>query len=372
MGNVAIAFIQSSISFSSYLQIKRQKRIEHKRIRSLIPRYLARLNNRDISITTLNLNGLGVDCKILRLLSGPLLSGETRVRELYLQNNWIGPEGATCIARILSRDKHLKEVSLAHNPVGYVGVMAIASALEQNSSLEKLDLSYCDIDDDGIQRLTASLKSNTKLKYLYLEGNFISSVGIYALLKCVYDTSSMQNLWESNHSLKAFYSRHYMYTPSFPETLANKSLVRHLGEILASYNRRYSMPGSSSSRSLNTSAYKMSLARIAACKILRHYLSETRRLEYWETVESMEEKLVPNVVGWLVRYGDVGVIYGVIRDMPWLLEKKTDSNGRGMTMRISSQSTNESNMNHPVVLQSCEQGRGNDIVIETERTQAVH
>ena len=80
MGNVAIAFIESTVSFSGYVQIKRQKRIEHERIRSLIPRYLARLNNSDISITTLNLNGLGVDSTILRLLSYPFLSGETRVQ----------------------------------------------------------------------------------------------------------------------------------------------------------------------------------------------------------------------------------------------------------------------------------------------------
>ena len=117
MGNVAIAFIESTISFSDYLHIKRQRRIEHKRIRSLIPRYLARLNECDVSITTLNLNGLGVDSQILRLLSHPLLSGETRVQELYLERNFIGPEGATCIARILSKDLgHLRDVSLAHNP----------------------------------------------------------------------------------------------------------------------------------------------------------------------------------------------------------------------------------------------------------------
>lgn len=102
MGNVAIAFIESTISFSSYVEIKRQKRIELKRIRSLIPRYLARLNDCDISITTLNLNGLGVDNTILRLLSCPLLSGETRVQELYLEHNWIGPEGMCCYAALIS------------------------------------------------------------------------------------------------------------------------------------------------------------------------------------------------------------------------------------------------------------------------------
>jgi len=64
MGNVAIAFVESTISFSDYVAIKRQKRIEHKRIRQLIPRYLARLNNSDVSITTLNLNRLGVDIQV--------------------------------------------------------------------------------------------------------------------------------------------------------------------------------------------------------------------------------------------------------------------------------------------------------------------
>ena len=118
MGNVAIAFIQSTLSLNDYLIIKRQRRIEHKRIRSLIPRYLARLNGRDVSITTLNLNGLGVDSQILRLLSNPLLSGETRVEEMYLENNRMGPEGAAILAKILSKDGHLRVVSLAHNPGG--------------------------------------------------------------------------------------------------------------------------------------------------------------------------------------------------------------------------------------------------------------
>ncbi|KAL7537141.1 hypothetical protein ACHAXR_011557 [Thalassiosira sp. AJA248-18] len=321
MGNVAIAFIESTISFSARVEVNRQKRIEHKRIRSLIPRYLARLNNSDMSITTLNLNGLGVDSKILRLLSSPLLSGRTRVQELYLEHNWIGVEGATCIARILSKDNHLKNVSLAHNPVGSVGVMAIASALEQNTSLERLDLSHCDIDDDGIRKLAHSLKSNKSLKYCNLEGNYISSSGVYSLLRCVYDTTSMQSLWESNHSLRAFYGQRSIYSLSFPETaIANRELVRQLGEILATCNRRYSTPNN-----FSASSYKMS-ARIAACKILRHYVKEDS-LEYWECVEGMEEKLVPNVIGWLVRYGGVGVIYGVVRDMPWLLEKKADKKG---------------------------------------------
>ena len=64
-------------------------------------------------------------------------------------------------------------------------------------------------------------------------------------------------------------------------------------------------------------------AKIAACKILRHYVKEEPN-EYWECMKSMEEKLVPNIVGWLTSHSDVGVLYRVLKDMPWLLEKKAD------------------------------------------------
>ena len=224
MGNVAIALINSSISLSDYLRTRRIKQSERRRLQSLIPRYLSRLHQHDRTMTSIHLNGMGVDCKILRLLSPPLLSHDTRVEELYLEHNWIGGEGATCIARILSKDVHLKIVSLAHNEIGTVGAMAIASALESNTTLERLNLSYCNIDDAGIQKLAKSLKRNSTLKYLNLEGNYISSSGVYSLLNCVYDTSDgLRSLWEnSNHSLRAFYGQRSIYSPSFPETPTNR------------------------------------------------------------------------------------------------------------------------------------------------------
>lgn len=207
--------------------------------------------------------------------------------------------------------------------------MAIASALEQNSSLDKLDVANCGIDDDGIQTLARSLRSNATLRYLYLEGNHATSVGISSLLRCVYDTASLQSLWGSNHTLRAFYGHRSPYSPSLPETAFNRQLVRQLLEVMATCNRRYSLPGAADAYAAGAVTYRAykTRARVAACKILRHYLRRDRMLEYWECVEGMEEKLVPNVVGWLVRYGDANVIYGVVRDMPWLLEKRPDGDG---------------------------------------------
>lgn len=199
-----------------------------------------------------------------------------------------------------------------------MGARAIASALEQNSSLEKLDLVQCDINDEGAQKLMHSLTYNSTLKFLHLEGNNMTSLGVFSLLKCVYDTTSMQSLWESNHVLRAFFSgKISIYNRSFPETAANRQLIQQILSVLATCNRRYSVLPSKHDTKYNITA------RAAACKILRHYLRREKFPEYWECVEGMEEKLIPNVVGWLVRYGNIGEIYGVVRDMPWLLEKKT-------------------------------------------------
>eukprot|EP00986_Skeletonema_menzelii_P007208 scaffold2809_cov119-Skeletonema_menzelii.AAC.9 len=322
MGNIAIAFATSTISFSEFVEVKRQKQLENKRVRSLIPTYISRLNRSDSTITSINLNGLGVDINILRHLTAPIHRGQTsNLTELYLEQNWFGSEGAVAVARVLSQNMHLKIVSLAHNHIGSIGAMAIANALEQNTVLQRLNLSYCEIDDDGVKKLAASLKKNHTLKYLNLEGNFVSSDGIRCLLNCVYDTSGgIQSLFDSNHTLVSYHNgQRTIYNPNFPETtISNRQLVFQLASVLASCNLRYSQPALTTAA---TTSKKQISRRVAACKILQYCLKEHRN-DYWKCIENLEEKIVPHIVGWLVRYGGVDVMFIVLRDMPWLLEKR--------------------------------------------------
>ena len=340
MGNIAIAFATSTISFSEFVEVKRQKRLEDKRISSLIPTYIKRLNRSDASISTINLNGMGVESNILRLLTAPIIKGQCpSVIELLLERNRIGSEGAAVIARALYHNNHLKIVSLAHNHIGNVGAMAIANALEQNTSLVRLNLSFCNIDDDGVKKLATSLKKNHVLVHLNLEGNFVSSDGIRSLLNCVYDTSGgIQSIFDSNHSLISYHGQRTIYNPNFPETtVCNRKLVFQLASILASCNYRYSqsylttnITTSASSSSISSQPTSLSAGRtrhhnistkIAACKILQYCLKEKRN-DYWKCMESLEERIIPHIVGWLVKYGGLDVMYIVLRDMPWLLEKK--------------------------------------------------
>ena len=226
------------------------------------------------------------------------------MEELYLENNYIGAEGATCVARILSKDHCLKIVSLAYNPIGSMGAMALASAIESNLTLEKLNLSHCNIDDVGVQKLAGSLKRNRSIKYLNLDGNPISSEGIHNLLNSIYDTShGIKSLWECNHTIRSFHNgMTSLYSPSFPDTQANRVLIRKMTKILAWCNAR---PDS---------------RQIAASRKILRYFFDDDPDEYMSTLENTEEKLVPHLMRWLCQHGHVGIVYDVIKTMPQFLE----------------------------------------------------
>jgi hypothetical protein len=306
MGNVAIAFINSSMALNEYLQSKYNARLEHKRIASLIPRYISRLNRSDSTISTLNLNNLGIDCDVLKKLASPLAANENLcVEELYLEHNKLGPEGATCIARILTKDACLKIVSLANNSIGSMGAIALASSLESNRTLERLNLSHCGIDDSGVHKLAASLKRNSSLKYLNLEGNPISSDGIHALFNCIYDTSKgIASLFDCNHTIRAFHNgMTSLYSPSFPDTHANRLLSQKMGEILAWCNCRPASKQIAASR-----------------KILRYFYNDPE--QYMDTLENTDELLVPHLISWMGQHADLGIVYDAVRTMPQFLEPR--------------------------------------------------
>ena len=57
-----------------------------------------------------------------------------------LQNNYLGDEGATCIAEALKYNQSLKKLNLSWNIIGETGAAAISEALKISQSLQKLYL----------------------------------------------------------------------------------------------------------------------------------------------------------------------------------------------------------------------------------------
>jgi hypothetical protein len=67
--------------------------------------------------------------------------------------------------------------------------------------MKHINLAYNQLNDDDAILISQSLKRNRILRHLDLVGNNITSIGVKALLTCVFDSSSLNAISESNHIL---------------------------------------------------------------------------------------------------------------------------------------------------------------------------
>lgn len=112
----------------------------------------------------------------------------------------------TAVLRIfLEGCKELNILTLTDEDLGGSEAIApLADFIRGNHPLETLDLSYNKISDNEAVLLVAALKKNTNLKRMHLHNNKITEEGEKALLKAIYNPTSMDSIIESNHSCKVY------------------------------------------------------------------------------------------------------------------------------------------------------------------------
>lgn len=69
------------------------------------------------------------------------------------------------------------------------------------SSVKELSLDRNRLNDDDPLLISQALKRNTSLRTLTLHTNNLTSIGVKALVSCVFDSSSLNAISESNHTL---------------------------------------------------------------------------------------------------------------------------------------------------------------------------
>ena len=111
------------------------------------------------------------------------------------------------IANISALDRYtlpnLQRLTLSGNNIGREGCITLSNMLvREDSNLSYLHLDGTGIDDEGAELLAASLENNTKLHTLCLQGNNITERGYKAFLKVMIDIRSIENTYNSNHTLK--------------------------------------------------------------------------------------------------------------------------------------------------------------------------
>mmetsp|Transcript_3627 Transcript_3627/g.6813 ORF Transcript_3627/g.6813 Transcript_3627/m.6813 type:complete len:454 (+) Transcript_3627:76-1437(+) len=142
----------------------------------------------------------------MNILSEALLNrSENTLRELSLSECNLGDiDLEKFVLALINKNRSIVKLWLAHNGIGRTGCASLANMLGNNKlSLASLNLDENLIDDESALILAKSLKKNDKLKSLSLhsKNHDVTKVGWSAMLKLVCDTSSLSNVFASNHTL---------------------------------------------------------------------------------------------------------------------------------------------------------------------------
>ena len=92
-------------------------------------------------------------------------------------------------------------INLNNNNIDSLGAVKIAEYLDDDPLLNRLSLDHNRLNDDDAILFSQALKRNTNLRHMDLKGNSFTSIGVKALLTCVFDNSTLNAISESNHTL---------------------------------------------------------------------------------------------------------------------------------------------------------------------------
>jgi hypothetical protein len=132
-----------------------------------------------------------------RCLSRSLRS-HTRINQLDLADCDLG-SNPEILSVILQSD--VRFIDLRHNNIDSLGAVAIAEYLEGDPPVQHIGLVHNQLNDDDAILISQALKRNTNLHEIYLHLNNFTSIGVKALLTCVFDSSSLNAISESNHTM---------------------------------------------------------------------------------------------------------------------------------------------------------------------------
>jgi len=176
-----------------------------------------------IDFDNVNLCGKGI------VYLSKLIEISLELREFRLRHNRIdNMESARCLSSSLKSHVCIKHLDLSHcdlgsnpeilsvfllqsdieyinlesNNINSLGAVKIAEYIGGDPPIRRIDLDYNRLNDDDAILISQALRRNTNLKTINMHSNNFTSIGVKALLKCVFDGSSLNAISESNHTLE--------------------------------------------------------------------------------------------------------------------------------------------------------------------------
>ena len=175
----------------------------------------------DVRFKNANICGEGIVCL------SKLVDVSSQLQTFYLCYNGIdNMDSARCLSRSLKLNPCIRQLSLpccdlgsspevlsvilqsdigninlSNNNIDSLGAVKIAEYLEGNPPIEVLFLYHNHLNDNDAIFISRALKRNTNLKTINMHSNNFSSIGVKALLTCAFDSSSLNAIAKSNHTL---------------------------------------------------------------------------------------------------------------------------------------------------------------------------
>jgi hypothetical protein len=134
------------------------------------------------------------------------LKSHTRIEELHLAHCDLG-SSPEILSALLQSD--IEYITLDNNNIDSLGAVKIAEYLKGDPPIGALSLSHNRLNDDDAILISQALKRNTELCNLWL----FTSIGVKALLTRVFDSSSLNSISESNHTMKQLVVFDYINKP---------------------------------------------------------------------------------------------------------------------------------------------------------------
>ena len=154
----------------------------------------------------LNLHNVQIDDDGAEALASELVHCES-LKCLNVSRNQIGDTGiAALVSGLTAANANLERLVLSDNRFSTAGIRSLSDLIQsQSTTLKDLSVDDMQIDDDGISILAHTLTNNTKLQSLALDvrasNNAVAVKNTFKKVLC--DTSSINNIYLSNHTLRS-------------------------------------------------------------------------------------------------------------------------------------------------------------------------
>ena len=114
---------------------------------------------------------------------------------MYLNDNDIGEEGASHIAKMLRKTRIVRNLSLKNNPgISDAGATLIARSIKQNNVLKTLSLSKCGITSKGVKEIAMAVTGHPSLKKFLIHNNALSDEGVAHLAEGLKHNQTLKHL----------------------------------------------------------------------------------------------------------------------------------------------------------------------------------